>query len=411
MRGLPGCCLAILVGGAVAAAGSEGSNVKRRKRSDPPAHGRWKPFAPMTDEFEGGKLDTSKWYPNNPQWKGRQPAFFHTHNVTVSDGKLHLTMRREDLKGLPKGYHTYTSAAVKSKAKVRYGYFEIKCRPMDSRGSSAFWFYDSTPETWTEIDVFEIGARAPGHEHTVHMNAHVFHTLANPGRHWSKGGKWKAPYRLADGYHVYALEWDSQQLQYYVDGVVVRRMPNTHWHQPLHLNFDSETMPKWFGLPEAAALPSTFSIEYVRAWKRVGGPPDDAPRSCELLFPGNRAASPKGRKTVYRLKTDGEGRLLVLADLGGTARPRRVTLAYDDKAFYDSQKANRLRKTVSLKDTSARRLSVTFSWSKSKAEKRNNAYRLDAVDVRPAVRPAKGGEVVYAFVSEEGKDVRLTIRY
>jgi hypothetical protein len=29
-------------------------------------------------------------------------------------------------------------------------------------------------------------------------------------------------------------------------------------------------MPNWFGMPDDADLPSTFSIEYVRAWKRKG---------------------------------------------------------------------------------------------------------------------------------------------
>lgn len=53
------------------------------------------------------------------------------------------------------------------------------------------------------------------------------------------------------------------------DGKVVRSLRNTHWHQPLHVNFDSETMPNWFGLPAKENLPSTFSIEYVRSWKRT----------------------------------------------------------------------------------------------------------------------------------------------
>jgi hypothetical protein len=39
------------------------------------------------------------------------------------------------------------------------------------------------------------------------------------------------------------------------------------WHYPLYLTFDSETMPEWFGMPNDKDLPSTFSIEYVRAWK------------------------------------------------------------------------------------------------------------------------------------------------
>ena len=62
-------------------------------------------------------------------------------------------------------------------------------------------------------------------------------------------------------------EWTPEEIKYFVDGVVVRTVENTHWHQPLSLIFDSETMPDWFGIPEDEDLPSTFSIEYVRAWK------------------------------------------------------------------------------------------------------------------------------------------------
>jgi hypothetical protein len=31
-------------------------------------------------------------------------------------------------------------------------------------------------------------------------------------------------------------------------------------------------MPDWFGMPDDKDLPSTFSIEYVRAWKQGGNP-------------------------------------------------------------------------------------------------------------------------------------------
>jgi beta-glucanase (GH16 family) len=236
--------------------------------AEPPGPERWAPMPELTDEFDGTQLDTNKWYPNNPEWKGRPPGFFHTGDVTVSDGQLHITMKHEDLPGLPEEYHTYTCGAVKSKTRVLYGYFEVRCKPMKSRGSSAFWFYDITPEIWTEIDVFEIGGGSPGHERTVHMNAHVFHTPTEK-EHWAKGSDWKAPQELADDFHVYALKWTREKLIYYFDGVPIRTMENTHWHQPLYLNFDSETMPEWFGLPEVGSLPSTFSIDYVRAWREA----------------------------------------------------------------------------------------------------------------------------------------------
>jgi len=240
---------------------------ERYPLSDQLNRGGWTRYEAMWDEFDGDRLDATKWYPNNPKWAGRQPAFFWTENVRVSGGKLHLSMKKETPPVLPRGFHDYTSAAVKSKGTVLYGYFEVKAQPMNSAGSSSFWFYDDLPDQWTEIDVFEIGGNAAGFEKKYNMNLHVFRTPSEK-QHWSRGAVWTAPWRFADDYHVYGLEWDSDELKWYVDGVLVRSSPNTHWHQPLTMNFDSETMPDWFGMPRDADLPSTYSIEYVRSWRK-----------------------------------------------------------------------------------------------------------------------------------------------
>lgn len=237
--------------------------------SDQTNSGAWEPYAPMSDEFEGSTLDRSKWHDHNPDWKGRQPAFFSPDNVVVKDGRLRLTMRLEEPEDLlrKQGYHTYSSAAVQSVGTVLYGYFEVKARPMNSHGSSAFWFYKNTPEVWTEIDVFEIGGGAPAFQDKVHMTVHVFHTPKET-EHWQVGGIWSAGEPLVLRSRVYGLDWSKDEIRFYVDGVLVRKGPNTHWHQPLTMNFDSETMPDWFGLPKREDLPSTFEIDYVRAWKR-----------------------------------------------------------------------------------------------------------------------------------------------
>ena len=58
-----------------------------------------------------------------------------------------------------KGYHDYTSAALHTRARSSYGYYEVKARPMNSGGSSSFWFQQEDraelPGWSTEIDVFE----------------------------------------------------------------------------------------------------------------------------------------------------------------------------------------------------------------------------------------------------------------
>ncbi|MAF10774.1 hypothetical protein CMK11_10000 [Candidatus Poribacteria bacterium] len=234
----------------------------------PPGDRGWEPIPEMTDEFDGASLDAKKWHANNPTWLGRQPGYFDPKNVTVSDGKMHITMRRDDLPGLPEGYHTYTCGAVQSKTTTLYGYYETKCRPMRSHGSSAFWFYADTPTWWTEIDVFEIGGGAPGHERKMHTDLHVFRTPDRPDMETtSDHGIYEHTADLADDFHVYGLEWTPETLTFYFDDAPIRTTENVEYHQPLRLNFDSETMPEWFGLPDEADLPSTFSVEYVRAWR------------------------------------------------------------------------------------------------------------------------------------------------
>jgi beta-glucanase (GH16 family) len=250
--------------------------------SDQDNAGKWTLLETMSDEFNGDKLDASKWWDCNPAWKGRQPGLFLPHNVEVRDGKLRLTMRSEEVKDAPDGYHTFTAAAIQSKLRLRYGYYEIRAKPMRSAGSSAFWLYYHDPQDHTEIDIFEIGGGAPGFERKDNMNLHVFRTPTET-RHWGTGAAWTSPWDLAGDFHVYGFEWDEKELKYFVDGVLVRRVNNLAWNQPLTVNFDTETMPSWFGLPDAKDLPSTFEIDYFRIWRKPG--------QTETPLPGFGSAS------------------------------------------------------------------------------------------------------------------------
>ena len=88
-------------------------------------------FEPMCDEFQGRTLDLDKWDSGIPPWKGRPPAPFSDKNVTAADGKLRLTMRKEKLppEAEKLGYKDYTSAALHTKARTAYGYFDVQAGP------------------------------------------------------------------------------------------------------------------------------------------------------------------------------------------------------------------------------------------------------------------------------------------
>ena len=87
----------------------------------------------------------------------------------------------------------------------------------------------------------------------VNMNLHVFRS-PTAKKYIQRQETWLAPSPLAEAFHVYGLEWDENSVKFYFDGALVRSETNTHWHQALTLNFDSETMPDWFGLPESEGV-------------------------------------------------------------------------------------------------------------------------------------------------------------
>ncbi|MCG6186832.1 family 16 glycosylhydrolase [Maribellus maritimus] len=235
----------------------------------PLSKGEWEYISEWSDEFNGNTLDTTKWYPRNPGWKGRKPGYFSPANVSVKDGKMILTSKTEDLPDLPEGYHTFTTAAVKSKAFMLYGYYEIRFKPMDSRCSSAFWFYSIEPDLWTEIDVFEICGKHP----TPEMEQKYFmtvHVMKHPEvKEKTKSSElWETPSRLANQFWIAGLEWDEKEIKWYLNGELIRVKQNKYWHQPLNMNFDSETFPSWFGLPDPKDPAGHFEVDYVRVWKR-----------------------------------------------------------------------------------------------------------------------------------------------
>jgi len=115
------------------------------------------------------------------------------------------------------GYYDYSSAVRHTKARSGYGYYEVKARPMNSGGSSAFWFQQEDPKVFpgwgTEVDVFELCGKSAEHDRRYYMTPHVF-TTPEEKRHWAVGRHWESPRRFAEEFHVFGFDWDREELRW-----------------------------------------------------------------------------------------------------------------------------------------------------------------------------------------------------
>lgn len=230
----------------------------------------WSLLRGYSDEFNGTKLNTQKWYPNNPKWKGRQPTYFHGSNVSLENGEMQMRINQHGDEELPKGF-THSAGFIKSKHKFLYGYFEARLKPMNAPWVTGFWMTNVGKDWWTEIDICENCPGVAANRHDLNSNLHVFKAPKDKGdvkEHFSRSAKYYIPFELQNDYHVWGLEWDEKYIRFYLDGVLFREAENTHWHQPLEVNFNNESN-KWFGaLPDDNRLNEIYKVDYFRVWQK-----------------------------------------------------------------------------------------------------------------------------------------------
>ena len=238
--------------------------------SDQKNKGNWQLLTTYSDEFEKPGLDETKWYRNNPKWKGRPPTFFHASNVSIENGELVLSINQHGDTELPASF-THTAGFIKSKKRILFGYFEAELKAMDAPWVSCFWMTHVGKDWWTEIDICENAPGLPYNRHDLNSNLHVFRAPEDKGNvkeHFARPKKYYIPFELQQDYHVWGLEWNEKVIRFYIDGILFREAENTHWHQPLEININNESN-QWFGaLPDDARLDEKYRIKYFRAWQK-----------------------------------------------------------------------------------------------------------------------------------------------
>lgn len=206
-------------------------------------------------------------------WGNNELQYYtdRTRNVTVENGMLLITARRESFEG-----SAYTSARLLTKDKFdqHYGRFEARIRLPWGQGIwPAFWMLgadiDSNP--WPdagEIDIMEYRGQEP----TV-----VLGSVHGPG--YSAGESITKSYTLIDdrfdtGFHIFGIEWGPGFINYYVDDVLYNQITPAdvpgEWvfDKPFYILINLAVGGSFVGSPNAETVfPQTMLVDYVRVYK------------------------------------------------------------------------------------------------------------------------------------------------
>ncbi len=226
------------------------------------------------DEFNGTKIDTSKWeYEVNGDGGGNNELQYYTANSSNSyldNGALIICAQKENYEG-----KQYTSARMNTKYRGdwKYGRFEIRAKLPYGKGLwPAIWMLptDNSYGGWPksgEIDIMEcLGDNTWKVYGTIHC------ADAN-GNHVQFGGNYSLPLdsaSFAGSFHVFAVEWDSTSIQWFVDSIkyysVIRSSP---FDQRFYLILNVAIGGDWPGSPnEFTTFPQMMVVDYVRIYQR-----------------------------------------------------------------------------------------------------------------------------------------------
>lgn len=191
------------------------------------------------DEFNGDSIDPNRW-----GYQQRQGATWN--RLTAQNDEIPLVNIVED--GHYKAYCIPTpdqfkpqetqdmiSAAIHSQGKFHFTYGRVEARIKTNRHTGnfpAFWMMpQEQPLGWPkdgEIDIWEQIDDAQNAYHTIHSGwtYKSFSEDCPVSTPQSSGNEWIDH----DRWHVFALEWDAEQLRWYVDGQQKFAYNNQHYN-------------------------------------------------------------------------------------------------------------------------------------------------------------------------------------
>ena len=237
------------------------------------------------DEFNGSGLpDPNKWGydTGNGGWGNNELQNYtanRTENARQENGNLVIEARRDWYNGIE-----YSSARLVSRNKGdwKYGRIEVKAKiPLGQGLWPAIWML---PTDWVyggwpasgEIDIMEnfaLGGIKPNSiEGNIHTQAYN-HSIGT-----NKGSKSQWLSNIQDNYHVYAVNWYADRLEFQVDGQTYFTFQNEgNWQawpfdQRFHLILNIAVGGTLGTTPDPNIFPKQMLVDYVRVYEVDNGP-------------------------------------------------------------------------------------------------------------------------------------------
>jgi beta-glucanase (GH16 family) len=264
--------------------------------AEPTAPAGWRLV--WADEFtQAGRPDPAKWTYEEGFVRNHELQYYtrdRRENARVENGLLIIEARHEPF---PNARHEadapaaqwqrhrkeaeYTSASLTTRGKAAwtYGRIEVRAKLPSGRGTwPAIWTLGTNIgqvgwPTCGEIDIMEHVGHEPG---LVHANVHTRgynHTRGN-----GRGKSLPLP-DAETAFHVYAMEWSPQALDFFVDDQKFFTCKNDGtgldawpFDAPQYLILNLAIGGAWGGQKgvDAQAFPQRFLIDYVRVYQRAG---------------------------------------------------------------------------------------------------------------------------------------------
>jgi beta-glucanase (GH16 family) len=230
-----------------------------------------------SDEFDySGFPDPSKWNieTGGNGWGNNELQYYTNSqsNVQVDNEILTITAKEEAIGG-----RDYTSARITTQNKFAFKYGRIEARiklPYGQGMWPAFWMLGANINSvsWPacgEIDIMEM-VGGPGNDNTTYATLH----WDNDGTHADYGQSYTLPSGiLADDYHIFSVEWNSQEIKAFIDDIHYYTVDITpaqlsEFHNNFFIILNVAVGGNWPGSPdETTSFPQTMEVDYVRVFQ------------------------------------------------------------------------------------------------------------------------------------------------